>query len=71
MLTECQVHKEVDGHVLENVKDDNGIANDGDNYRDHALEDVKTLVNEEICNNENILLDFVTNSIQSIDDMSP
>lgn len=60
MLSESQVHMKVDDHIHEDVKDDNGIANDSD----HALEDVKTLVDEAICKNENILMDCV-------DDMSP
>lgn len=78
MLTESQVYKEVDGH--EDVKDDNGLTDDSDDYHDHAFEYVKNLVNGAIYKNENILLNCVTNSkklrlisknTQSIDDMSP
>lgn len=52
MLTKSQVHKEVDSHVHEEVKDDSGIYNDSD----HALDYVKSIDNEAICKNERVLL---------------
>lgn len=60
MLTKSQVHKETDGHVHGNVEDDNGIADNSC----HALEGVKTLVDQKIYKNENSLLDCM-------DDMYP
>lgn len=60
MLSVSQVCKEVDSHVHEDLEDDNGITDDSD----HDIEDVKTLVNEAICKNQSILLDYG-------DDMSP
>lgn len=72
MVAKSQVHKEFDGHGHE--------ADDGDNNNDHDLEDEKTLSNEVICKNENIILDCDTNTkmlrmisknIQSMDEMFP
>lgn len=48
MLSESQVHKEVDGHVHEVVEVDNGIADDSD----LSLEDVKTQGQSVICKNK-------------------
>lgn len=80
MLVKYHVHKEVDGHNHENVKADDGITDNSDDNHNKDLEDMKTLSNGVIYNNENIILDYVTHNMklrviskntQSMDDMSP
>ncbi|CAI8606275.1 unnamed protein product [Vicia faba] len=80
MLIKSQVHKESD-HVHEDDVTNTTITNDDVvSNHDNTLGYVKTLRKGVMINNENILLDFITNSkrlrlisknTQSMDDMPP